>query len=54
MAPDYSLYLITDSRDSVLRGKDFFQVVEAAIEGGQASGPSPRSALGGRCRIFIG
>lgn len=31
---DYSLYLVTDSRPEILRGRDICDVVEAAIMGG--------------------
>ena len=34
MAIDYSLYLVTDSTQSILDGKDLVQVVQQALEGG--------------------
>ena len=34
MAPDYSLYLVTDSTEAVLGDKHLPTVVESAIEGG--------------------
>jgi len=31
---DYTLYLVTDSRPEILRGRDICDVVEAALKGG--------------------
>ena len=34
MALDFSLYLVTDSTDTILGGKDLVTVVDQAVEGG--------------------
>ena len=40
-AIDYSLYLVTDSTQPILAGRDLGEVVAAAIAGGKPSGPLP-------------
>jgi len=35
MNVDYSLYLVTDSTEAILRGRSLVSVVKAALEGGE-------------------
>ena len=39
MAIDYSLYLVTDSTEALLRGRDLVEVVQAAVKGGNTGIP---------------
>lgn len=32
---DLSLYLVTDSTPAILKGRDFFRIVEDALRGGE-------------------
>jgi thiamine monophosphate synthase len=41
----YSLYLVTDSTEPILKGRDLLQVVEQALKGGKCD-PSSRTLRG--------